>query len=89
YSDFFFDGDATYGNNRLPGVPGNSLRAELLYKLPSGFDAGPNVEWAPGHYYADNANTLTVDPYALLNLKAGFDIGKHWSVYFEGRNLTD
>lgn len=89
YSDFFFDGDATYGNNRLPGVPGNYLRAELLYKLPSGFYAGPNVEWAPGHYYADNANTLTVDPYALLNLKAGFDIGKHWSVYFEGRNLTD
>lgn len=89
YSDFFFDGDPTYGDNRLPGVPKHYLRTELLYRHPAGFYAGPNVEWAPGRYYADNANTLTVDPYALLNLRAGFDAGAHWSVYVEGRNLTD
>nr|WP_221226088.1 TonB-dependent receptor [Novosphingobium fluoreni] len=89
YSDFFFDDDAIYGNNRIPGVPKHYLRAEMLYKHPSGFYAGPNVEWAPGHYFADNANTLTVDPYALLNLKAGFDLGERWSFYVEGRNLAD
>src|SRR3546814_2589912 len=54
YSDFFFDDDAIYGDNRIPGVPKHYLRAELLYKHPGGFYAGPNVEWAPGHYYADN-----------------------------------
>jgi iron complex outermembrane receptor protein len=89
YSDFFFDDDAIYGDNRIPGVPKHYLRAEALYKHPSGFYAGPNVEWAPGHYYADNANTLTVDPYALLGLKAGLDLGERWSLYVEGRNLTD
>lgn len=89
YNDFFFDGDATYGHNQLPGVPKHFLRAELLYKHPAGFYAGPNVEWAPGHYFADNANSLTVDPYALLNLKAGVDIGTRWSLYVEGRNLTN
>lgn len=89
FSDFFFDGDPTYGRNELPGVPRHFLRADLLYRHPSGFYAGPNVEWAPGHYFADNANSLNVDPYALLNLKAGFDIGDHWSLYVEGRNLTD
>jgi len=89
YSDFFFNGDATYGNNRLPGVPKHYLRAEILYKHPAGFYAGPNVEWVPGHYYADNANSLTVDPYALLNVRAGFEAGEHWSVYVEGRNLGD
>ncbi|WP_066798541.1 TonB-dependent receptor family protein [Sphingomonas soli] len=89
YSDFFFDDDATYGDNRLPGVPQHFLRAELLYKHKSGFYAGPNAEWSPQSYYADNANTLTVNPYALFNLKAGFDTGKHWSIYVEGRNLTD
>ncbi len=89
YSDFTFDDDPNYGSNELPGIPKHYLRAELLYKHSSGVYAGPNVEWAPGHYFADNANTLTVDPYALLNLKAGFDAGKHWSVYVEGRNLTD
>lgn len=89
YSDFNFDGDPNYGNNELPGIPKHYLRAELLYKHASGFYAGPNVEWTPGHYFADNANTLTVDPYALLNLKAGFDAGKRWSLYVEGRNLTN
>lgn len=89
YSDFFFDDDALYGDNELPGVPEHLLRAEMLYKHRSGFYAGPNVEWAPGHYFADNANSLTVDPYALLNFKAGFDAGASWSVYIEGRNLTD
>lgn len=89
YSDFFFDGDPTYVDNKLPGVPKHFLRAELLYTHPSGFYAGPNVEWAPGHYFADNANSLTVDPYALLNIKAGFDIGERSSLYVEGRNLID
>lgn len=89
YSDFSFDDGPTYGDNELAGVPKHLLRAELLYRHSSGFYAGPNVEWAPGHYFADNANSLTVDPYALLNLKAGFDAGHRWSAYVEGRNLTD
>lgn len=88
YNDFFFDGDALYGDNRLPGVPKHFLRAEILYKHRNGFYAGPNLEWSPSRYYADNANSLTVDRYALLNLKAGFDLGK-WSAYVEGRNLTN
>lgn len=89
YSDFNFDSDPNYGDNELPGIPKHYARAELLYKQASGFYAGPNVECAPGHYFADNANSLKVDPYALLNLKAGFDTGQHWSLYVEGRNLTD
>lgn len=89
YNDFKFDGDARYGSNELPGVPRQVLRAEALYRLPNGFYAGPNVEWAPGHYYADNANTLTVDAYALLGLRVGIDAGDGWSGYVEGRNLTD
>lgn len=89
YSDFFFQRDAVFGNNQLAGVPKHFLRAEMLYKHPSGFYAGPNIEWAPGHYFADNANSLTVDPYALVNLKAGYDTGSGWSAYVEGRNLGD
>lgn len=88
-NDFNFDGDATYGDNKLPGVPKHLLRAEALYRHPSGFYAGPNVEWSPSHYFADNANTLTVDDYALLGLRVGFDVRAGWSAYVEGRNLTD
>jgi iron complex outermembrane receptor protein len=89
YSDFFFDDDALYGDNRLPGVPPHAIRAELLYKHPSGFFAGPNVEWVPQGYYADNANLVMVDPYALLNVRIGYDAGTGWSGYLEGRNLFD
>ena len=89
YSDFRFDSDATWGNNRLPGVPPHYLRAEVLYKNPNGFYAGPNIEWMPQSFYADNANTLAVDPYALLNFKVGYDRGTGWSGYVEGRNLFD
>jgi iron complex outermembrane receptor protein len=89
YSDFRFDNDATWGNNRLPGAPPHTLRAEVLYRHPNGFYIGPNVEWMPQAFYADNANTLTVDPYALLNFKLGYDPGRGWSGYLEGRNLLD
>lgn len=89
YSDFYFDNDARYGFNRLPAVPPHYVRAELLYKHPSGFYAGPNVEWMPRAFFADNANSLTVDPYALLNFRIGYDAGKGWSGYVEARNLLD
>jgi iron complex outermembrane receptor protein len=89
YNDFFFVDDPMWGNNSLPGVPPHYLRAEVLYKQPNGFFAGPNVEWMPQEFFADNANSLTVDPYALLNFKIGYDPGSGWSGYLEGRNLLD
>ena len=89
YNDFFFNGDARWGNNRLPGVSPHILRAEVLYKHPGGFYAGPNVEWMAQAYFADNANSLTIDPYALLNFRIGYDAGPGWSGYVEARNLLD
>jgi iron complex outermembrane receptor protein len=90
YNDFYFDGDTRYGNNRLPGVPPHYIRVELLYKHPSGAYAGPNVERMPKAFYADNANTVTVDPYTLVNFRLGYDRqGAGWSGYVEGRNLAN
>lgn len=89
YNDFFFDGDALYGNNRLPGVPRHFLRSEIAYKYPKGLHVGPNVEWMPEAFFADNANGLTIDPYALLNFRISYDRGRGWSGYVEGRNMLD
>ena len=89
YSDFHFANDTAWRNNQLPGAPAHDLRAEVLYKHQNGFYVGPNVEWVPQAYYADNANSLTVDPYALLNFRIGFDKSSGWSGYLEGRNLLD
>ena len=89
YNDFFFDDDAVWGNNDLPGAPPHYIRAELLYKHPSGVYAGPNVEWVPVASVVDNANTLESHRYALLGAKVGFDDGGSVSAYVEARNLTD
>ena len=89
YSDFRFDNDALFGNNELPGAPRHFLRAELLYKHPSGVFFGPNVEWVPDAYYVDSANTLDTEAYVLWGMKVGYDDGKTWSAYIEGRNLSD
>lgn len=89
FNDFRFDKDPIFGNNRLPGAPTHYLRTELLYKHPTGFYVGPNVEWVPQAYFVDSMNTLTTEAYALLGLKAGFDNGGPMSAYIEGRNLTN
>jgi iron complex outermembrane receptor protein len=89
FNDFRFDNDPNFRNNLLPGAPRHYLRAELLYKNPTGFYFGPNVEWVPQAYFVDNANTLKTEAYALLGLKLGFDNGGPISAYVEGRNLTN
>lgn len=89
YSDFRFDDDAQWGNNDLPGAPRQFWRTELVYRSPSGFFAGPDVEWVPQAYFVDNANTTRTADYALLGLRAGYEAGRRWSVYVDGRNLSD
>lgn len=89
FNDFRFDNDPNFRNNLLPGAPRHYLRAELLYKNPTGFYFGPNVEWVPQAYFVDNANTTKTEAYALLGLKAGFDNGGPVSAYIEGRNLLN
>ncbi len=89
YNDFYFDNDPKFGNNQLPGAPPQYMRGEVLYKHPSGWFFGPNIEWVPQAYFVDSVNSLTVDPYMLWGMKAGFDDGKNFSFYVEGRNLSD
>lgn len=88
FSNFKFKNDRDWGNNQMPGVPKHYLRAEILYKHPSGFQIGPNVEWVPQAYYVDNANTSKTSSYALLGLRAAWEQGPY-SFYIDGRNLTD
>lgn len=88
-NDFYFDNDPVWGNNELPGAPRHYLRAELLYRHPGGFYAGPNIEWVPQAYFVDNANSQDTDAYALLGFRMGKSIGENASIYVDARNLTD
>jgi iron complex outermembrane receptor protein len=89
WNDFRFDGDAVYGDNRLPGAPEHVVKAQAIYHHPSGVYAGPDLEWSPQSYFVDSKNSLSTDSYALIGLKAGYDTGSGVSVYAEARNLAD
>ena len=89
WNDFRFDGDATFGDNTLPGIPPHYHRAELLYEHPCGVYAGPNLEWVPEGYNVDSAETEFADSYALLGFKVGYRSARGLSFYVEAKNLND
>ncbi|QSA96002.1 TonB-dependent receptor [Methylococcus sp. EFPC2] len=88
WSRFQFDSDPVLKDNRLPGIPEHNARFEALYQHPSGFYAGPNVQ-AVGSNWVDFTNTLAAKPYALFGARVGWDDGRHWKVFVDGRNLTN
>jgi iron complex outermembrane receptor protein len=89
WSDFRFDNHPVYGNNDLPGVPKQFLRAELHYTTTNGYYVGPNVEWSPQRYAVDMANTLYADSYAVFGFKVGQRTQNGLSWFIDARNLSD
>lgn len=88
WNDFRFDDHPVYGNNDLPGLPKQYLRAEALYVAPGGFYAGPNLGWSPQGYAVDMANTWFADAYAVLGFRIGQRVSKGVSWFVDGRNLA-
>ena len=84
---FRFQGDATYGNNRLPAAPRYAIKGEVLYRHASGLFFGPTFDIV-GRRFADFSNTYTVDAYTLWGLRAGYT-ARQWEVYGELRNAGD
>ncbi|MDP3746887.1 MAG: TonB-dependent receptor [Phenylobacterium sp.] len=89
WSDFRFDGDAQYGDNRLPIVPEHFYRAELRYEHPAGWFCAPSVEWSASDAWVDYRNTTSSPSYAVLNLNLGWPLNPAVSLFLDARNLTD
>ncbi len=89
YQDFRFDDDPIRGDNRLAGAPPHMLFASLR------FDATPQstiqgaVRWSPRKTPVDNMNTLYVDPYAVVDVRAEYRISPKLAVFGEVTNLFD
>ena len=84
---FTFDSDPVYGNNQLPGLPEHAYRVELVWSY-HGWYVAPGLEWQSG-FAMNYANTVENDSFALLGARAGYQTAKGFSIYIEGRNLTD
>ncbi len=89
WSDFRFDGDAQYRDNRLPIVPEHVYRAELRYDHPAGWFVAPSVEWAASDAWVDYANNTRTASYAVFNLNAGWNVTRGIAVFVDARNLFD
>jgi len=89
WSDFRFDGDVQYGDNRLPIAPQHFYRAELRYEHPAGWFIAPSVEWSASDIWIDYANREKSPSYAILNLGAGWSLNDRLSVFIDARNLAD
>ena len=89
YSDFTFQGDPQYGDNRIAGVPEHFYKTAVRYTDPARWYVAPNLEWVPIGAEVDFANTLDAPGYAVLGLEAGYDINERVSLFADARNLTD
>lgn len=88
WNNFTFDNDPVLGNNRIAGIPEHVAFVEAVYQHPSGFYIGPNARIVSSNW-VDYKNTLAAKPYALLGARIGWDDGKHWKLFIDGRNLTN
>lgn len=89
YSDFRFDGDRQFRNNRLPVVPMHVLRTELRYDSGEGLYVAPNLEWVPQAANVDSTNSRRGEPYMILGARAGYKVNGNVDLFFEGKNLTN
>lgn len=89
WSDFRFEGDVQYGDNRLPVVPEHFYRAELRYEADGGFWIAPSLESSLKDSWVDYANTLKAPSYAILNLGLGQKLDGGVSLFLDVRNVTD
>jgi iron complex outermembrane recepter protein len=88
-TDAHFSHDPTFGNDRIAGIPIYDYQAQLMYESPYGFYAGPNLHWVMTRFPVDNANTLDCPAYVLLGFRAGMELGKGFSIFFDARNLLN
>ncbi len=87
YQDFRFDGDATYGNNRLAGAPRHLLNAMLQYQATDQWKVQGAVRWSPEKIPVDNKNTLYADPYVVVDLRTEYRVTDTITVFGEITNL--
>jgi iron complex outermembrane recepter protein len=80
YSDFVFErfnnGVSNFSGNRLPGIPKHQAFGELRYKHRSGVYGAIESQYS-GRFFVDDANAFANPPYAVTNLRFGYEAEKN------------
>lgn len=72
YSDFTFKSFGAASGNVIPGTSENVLFGEVSYRHPRGWFAAADALYID-EQFGDNANTVVIDDYTLLNLRFGYE----------------
>ncbi len=88
WTDLRFEGDAHYGDGRLPVVPEHHYHAELSYSAGR-WSIAPSVQWTPEDTWVDYANTLKSPGFAVWSLNATLAVTPQVKLFLDARNLTD
>ena len=89
WSDFHFDDDVAFGDNKLAGVPPHSLNAQLSWTPVSWVTIAPMIEWRGGTTWIDHANTVGEDGYTLFHLGLSGDVAARAEWFVDIRNLAN
>lgn len=88
-NDFSFDGDATYGNNTLAGVPRHVLIAEARFDKVDSFYLSTTLRYIPDGPWADYANTERAPGYETVQITAGVTVADGIQLFGSVENLFD
>ncbi|CAG2135720.1 TonB-dependent receptor family protein [Cupriavidus plantarum] len=92
FSDFRFDNDPVYGNNRIAGVPRHVLRTTLAYSRHQRLRIAGTIDWVPSGSYIDYANTQQVPAYVLFGVQASYELegrARGVTLFVDARNLSN
>jgi len=90
FARYRFLDDPDFEGNDVPGAPEHHLQAEVHYRHPSGFSLAPKVEWVPGSYFINSANTASNDGWATIGHCAEYEFDRlGLTAFAAGENLTD
>jgi iron complex outermembrane receptor protein len=87
---YYFVRDSAFTANRLPGAPAHVVQGELAYRHSAGLTLRPSIEWVPGSYSIDSANTVENEGWLVAHFRGELEL-PHWStaVFVEVRNVTN
>lgn len=89
-SRYSFIDDSLHTGNQIPGLPRHVVQAAVKYLHPSGFTLTPSMEWVPGSYFVNSANTVENQGWTSLSFRAEFHSDRTGAtVFVAGENLTD
>ncbi len=76
-----------FSDNRVPFAPDLTYNLALQYRSPGGIFARAELR-GYGTTYFDDANQVTQDPFAIVNLRLGYE-WRNYGIYVFANNLFD